>query len=83
MGPFKVPALARPAPNTYRLEIPAAATRTWRACGEFSVEPSGLAAVAPTVSAALRPGARLRLSRAAGERSHQELLKFKMRWGRP
>ena len=32
MGPFKV--LARPAPNTYRLEIPA----TWRACDEFNVE---------------------------------------------
>ena len=53
MGPFKV--LARPAPNTYRLAIPA----TWRACDEFNVE---RLTVAPTASTALR--ARLRLSRA-------------------
>ena len=32
MGPFKV--LARTAPNTYRLDIPA----TWRTCAEFNVE---------------------------------------------
>jgi hypothetical protein len=32
MGPFKV--LACPAPNTYRLDIPA----TWRICPEFNVE---------------------------------------------
>ena len=78
MGPSKV--LARPAPNTYRLEIPA----TWRACDEFNVE-------------RLRPNHRRSncLGGAPGpprpvpgadggpEYEVQQLLKFKMRGGRP
>ena len=78
MGPFKV--LARPAPNTYRLEIPA----TWRACDEFNVERlrpyhrrpdclGGAPGPPPPV-----PGAD-----GGPEYEVQQLLKFKMRWGRP
>jgi len=80
MGPFKV--LARPAPNTYRLDIPA----TWRVFPEFNVErlrpyrrrPAHLGGdpdagpPAPVVGADGAP-----------EHEVQELLKFKMRYGRP
>ena len=76
MGPFKV--LARPAPNAYRLEIPAA----WRACDELNVErlrpyhrrPDGLGG---------SPGSPPPVPGAVGgpEYEVQELLK--MLWGRP
>ena len=80
MGPSKV--LARTAPNTYRLNVPA----TERTCAEFNIErlrpylhrpdhlPVGGAAAPPppVVGADGRP-----------EHEVQELLKFKMRWGRP
>jgi hypothetical protein len=76
MGPFKV--LARTAPNTYHLNIPA----TWRAFDEFNVE-------------RLRPYHRRRgaddpgppapdpAAADAPARAVQEILKFKMRYGRP
>ena len=80
MGPSKV--LARTAPNTYRLNVPA----TERTCAEFNIErlrpylhrpdhlPVGGAAAPPppVVGTDGRP-----------EHDVQELLKFKMRWGRP
>ena len=78
MGPFKV--LARTAPNTYRLGVPA----TWRTCAELHVDrlrpylrrPDHLGGEAaprpPVIGADGRP-----------EHEKQELLKFKMRWGRP
>ena len=78
MGPFKI--VASTAPNTYRLDIPAA----WRVFPEFNVE-------------RLRPYARRParwggdpsppppVAGAAGLPEHevQELLRFKMRYGRP
>ena len=78
MGPFKV--LSRPARNTYRLEIPA----TWRACDEFNVEhllpnhrrPDCLGGAPGPPSPV--PGAD-----GGPEYEVQQLLKFKMRWGRP
>ena len=78
MGLFKV--LERTAPNTYRLDLLA----TWRTCAEFNVErlrpylrrPDHLGGEAasppPVIGADGRP-----------EHEVQELLKFKMRWGRP
>ena len=86
MGPFRV--LARTAPNTYRLDIPA----TWRVFPEFNVErlrpylrrPVRLGGGAD-VGPATRMWARRRRFRADGVPEHevQELLKFKMRHGRP
>ena len=79
MGPFKV--LACPAPNTYRLDIPA----SWRVCPEFNVERlrpylrrSAAAADDPVVPPAAVAG-------RDGHPEHEvrELLKFKMRYGRP
>ncbi len=67
MGPFKV--LSCPAPNTYLLDIPA----VWRICPEFKVE---RISVARQFSAANFPARPL-------EHEVQELLKFKMRYGRP
>ena len=78
MGPFKV--LARSAPNTYRIDIPA----TWRTFNEFNVERlrpyyrrsdhmgGGVGLPPPVVG-----------SGGLLEYEVQELLKFKMRWGRP
>jgi hypothetical protein len=79
MGPFKI--LASPAPNTYRLDIPA----TWRTHPEFNVErlrpylrrpdhlgEDALVPPPPVLGADGRP-----------EHEVQELLKFKMRYGRP
>jgi hypothetical protein len=78
MGPFKV--LARTAPNTYRLDIPAA----WRVFQEFNVErllpylrrPDSLGGDA---------GPPPPVTSADGEQEHevQELLRFKLRYGRP
>ena len=71
MGPFRV--LARTAPNTYRLDIPA----TWRVFPEFNVEclrphlrrPDSLGgdsdAGPPPPAAATRPGTRCRSSAGA------------------
>ena len=82
MGPFRV--LARTAPKTYRLDIPA----TWRVSPEFNVErlrprpylrrPARLGGdsdVGPPPPAASPDG--------VPEHEVQELLKFKMRYGRP
>ena len=80
MGPFRV--LARTAPNTYRLDIPA----TWRIFPEFNVERlrpylrrpdrlGGDSDVGPPPPAAGPDG--------VPEHEVQELLKFKMRYGRP
>ena len=71
MGPFKV--LACPAPNTYRLDVPA----TWRVFPEFNVERLRPYLRGPAVPA---PPA------AAGDPAApavQEILKFRMRYGRP
>ena len=80
MGPFRV--LACTAPNTYRLDLPA----TWRIFPEFSVERlrlylRRLDRLGGDSDAGLPPP-------AAGpdgvpEHEVQELLKFKMRYGRP
>ena len=78
MGPFKV--LACPAPNTYRLDIPAG----WRTFPEFNVErlrpylrrPATLGGEPPPPSPVAAPDGAL-------EHEVQELLKFKMRYGRP
>jgi hypothetical protein len=80
MGPFKV--LARTAPNTYRLDIPA----TWRVFPEFNVErlrpylrrPAGLGGDSDTGPPPPVAGAD-----GAPEHEVQELLKFKQRYGRP
>ena len=79
MGPFKV--LAIPAPNTYRLDIPA----TWRTCPEFNVE-----RLRPYLRRPEHLGEDVLVPPppvvgADGELEHevQELLKFKMRYGRP
>ena len=80
MGPFKV--LARTAPNTYRLDIPA----TWRLFPEFNVErlrpylrrPDHLGGDADAGPPPPEIGAD-----GAPEHEVQELLKFKMRYGRP
>ena len=78
MGPFKV--LACPAPNTYRLDLPS----SWRVFNEFNVDrlrpyvrrPAHLGGEpdppAPDVGADGAP-----------EHEVAELLKFKMRYGRP
>jgi hypothetical protein len=78
MGPFKV--LAYPAPNTYSLDLPS----SWRVFNEFNVDrlrpyvrrPSHLGGEtgppAPVVGADGTP-----------EHEVAELLKFKMRYGRP
>jgi hypothetical protein len=78
MGPFTV--LAFTAPNTYRLDIPAA----WRVFPEFNVErlrpylrrPDSLGGDA---------GPPPPVTSADGEQEHevQELLRFKLRYGRP
>ena len=80
MGPFKV--LARTAPNTYRLDVPS----TWRVFPEFNVErlrpylrrPDTLGGDADTGPQSPVPGAD-----GAPEHEVQELLKFKMLYGRP
>ena len=79
MGPFQV--LAIPAPNTYRLDIPA----TWRTCPEFNVE-----RLRPYLRRPEHLGEDVLVPPppvvgADGELEHevQELLKFKMRYGRP
>ena len=78
MGPFKV--LARSAPNTYSIDIPA----TWCTFNEFNVERlrpyyrrsdhmgGGVGLPPPVVGSGGLLGYEV-----------QELLKFKMRWGRP
>ena len=79
MGPFKV--IACPAPNTYRLDIPA----SWRVCPEFNVErlrpylrrPDNLGGDLPP------PPSPVAGADGAAEHEVQELLKFKMRYGRP
>ena len=78
MGHFKV--LARQAPNTYRLEIPA----TWCACDEFNVERL-LPYRRRTEGLCCAPGPPPPVPGADGgpEYEVQELLKSKMRWGRP
>ena len=79
MGPFTV--LARTAPNTYRLDIPAA----WRVFPEFNIErlrpyfrrPDSLGGDAgppPPVMIGADGGP---------EHQVQELLRLKMRYGRP
>ena len=82
MDPFKV--LARTAPNTFSLDIPA----TWRVFPEFNVErlrpylrrPDGLGGAGDS-----DPGPPPPVVGAEGSPEHevQELLKFKMRYGRP
>jgi hypothetical protein len=71
MGPLKV--LACPAPNTYRLDVPA----TWRVFPELNVERLRPYLRGPTVPAP--PAA------AGGPAAPavQELLKFRVRYGRP
>jgi hypothetical protein len=69
MGPFK--ALACPAPNTHRLDVPA----TLRVCSEFNIE---------RLRPYLRRPAMPAPPAAAGDPAApavQEILKFRMRYG--
>ena len=80
MGPFKV--LARTAPNTYRIDVPS----SWRVFPEFNVErlrpylrrPGHLGGDEDVGPPPPVPGAD-----GVPEHEVQELLKFKMRFGRP
>ena len=82
MGPFNLKVLACTAPNTYRLDLPA----TWRVFPEFNVErlrpylrrPAGLGGDSNT-----GPPPPVAGTDGAPEHEVQELLKFKMRYGRP
>ena len=80
MGPFKV--LACTAPNTYRLDIPA----TWRVFPEFNVERLRPYRRRPAcLGGDSDAGPQPPVVGADGSPEHevQELLKFKMRYGRP
>ncbi len=79
MGPFKV--LACPAPSTYRLDIPV----VWRICPEFNVERLRPYLRCPAVLGGEPPPPPVATPDGALEHHDevQELLKFKMRYGRP
>ena len=77
MGPFKV--LARTAPNTYRLDVPG----TWRTSTEFNVKCLQQYLRSPDhLGGEAAPPPQVIDANGRPEHEVQELLKFKMLWGR-
>jgi hypothetical protein len=78
MGPFKM--LACPAPNTYHLDIPS----SWRVFEEFTIDRlRPYVRRPPHLGGETGPPAPVVGADGAPEHEVAELLKFKMRYGRP